>query len=52
VAPLRSRDQPWTLEPDENGVASVFVRYRDTAANVSAPASGSVRVIVGDGDGD
>lgn len=35
----------WTLVPDANGVATVYVRFRDVANNVSATYSDSIEVI-------
>jgi hypothetical protein len=35
---------PWTLVPRSNGVAHVFVKYRDAAGNVSETVSASIAV--------
>jgi hypothetical protein len=44
-APARS----WTLEPDSEGTAFVFARFRDGAGNVSQTANLVVRVVSGPG---
>lgn len=40
-----AQTRPWVLVPDANGVATVYVKFRDAAGNVSSVLQDSIRLV-------